>query len=357
MAHEFLERHIDRQVGTAMTKIPKYLRGIWEYASRPIKLPGWLAFLVGLLCYIPDWKSRWDFWSGIFGSDTPLARAVVTALASPYTGTALIVGGVVYLYFARGVVHIHHGELTAHSKPDAGLDLQVNRAVWLPIRDLFAYIHPQLFANEAERNTVGKDVIDQISSGQLAVWGRRIDGSKRLALEPIPFENWRHAKFTYWFLDSNNEQMLHVDCPIEAGKSWPARQYADIRVNREQAERIWSYIPLKDAARIAYERTRESVFAKVAERFGKTPEGILHYIASSLFLYHPIYAQKPPSTLREPVPQELRPSMRVFDDCDGIGYISERHPIFIHPLVTGSDLEVFVAWAQAATLQAEAPTG
>jgi hypothetical protein len=336
-----------------MERIGTIAAKVWEFASRPIKLPGWAALIVGIICYIPDWKSRWDFWTSVFGSNTAASRMMASALASPYVGLALIVGGLIYLYFARGVVHVHHGELTADVKANASLATEVHRAIWLPIRDLFAHIHPQPFANDADRNEVGKDVIDQISAGQLAVWGRRIDGSKRLALEPIPFENWKHAKFTYWFLDAGNEQSLHVDCPIEAGRSAPARQYADIRVNREQAEKIWSYIPLKDAARIAYERARESVSAKVAEGVGKTPEGILHYFASTIFLYHPVYAQKPPSTLRELVPLTLRPSMRVYDDCDGIGYISDKRPTYIGALVTGADLEAFIQWAREATLQTE----
>ncbi len=328
-------------------------RKVWEFVSRPIKLPGWAALIVGIICYIPDWKSRWDFWTGVFGSNTAASRMMASVLASPYVGLALIVGGLIYLYFARGVVHVHHGELTASAHSNASLTAEVHRSTLWPVRDLFKHIHPQPFKSDAERDVIGRDVIDQIASDQVASWGRRIEGSKRGALEPIPFNNWRHAKFTYWFLDEGSEMSLHVDCPNSAERGSASRQYADIRVNREQAEKIWSYISLKDAARIAYERTRESVSAKVAERFGKTPEGILHYFASTIFLYHPVYAQKPPSTLRELVPVELRPSMRVFDDCDGIGYISDKQPTYIGALVTGADLEAFIRWAQEATLQAE----
>jgi hypothetical protein len=93
-----------------------------------------------------------------------------------------------------------------------------------------------------------------------------------------------------------------------------------LRVNRERALEIWSYIPLKDAARIAYEKTRDSVLAKTAERFGKNPDDILHYFASSIFLYHPVYAQKPPSTLREsngPGQRPFRPSLQN-RSCGGV---------------------------------------
>ncbi|MBS0278534.1 MAG: hypothetical protein JSR81_13010 [Proteobacteria bacterium] len=61
------------------------------------------------------------------------------------------------------------------------------------------------------------------------------------------------------------------------------------------------------------------MFVKGAECFGKTSEGILHDVASALFLHHPTHAQEQPSMLRRPLQQKLRPSMHVFDDCDGIG--------------------------------------
>jgi hypothetical protein len=233
---------------------------------------------------------------------------------------------------------------------------EISKTVWLPIRDLFAHIHPQPFRNESEKEEVGRDVIDQISSGQLAVMGRRIEGSKRLALEPIPMENWARAKFTYWFLDKGSEQALHVDCPQDARGS-ASRQYADLRVNRDQAEEVWSFIPLKDAARMAYEQIRESFLAKTAERMGKTPDGIVKFLANSIYLYHPVYAQRPPSSLRELVPQTLRPSTEVIEGCDGIVEFFDRSmPLYIHPLVMRSDLDAFIEWGKATTLEVEPAT-
>ena len=53
----------------------------------------------------------------------------------------------------------------------------------------------------------GSDVIDKFSTDKLEVWGRRIDGSRRLALAKIPAEEWQGAKFTYGFLLEDNGQL------------------------------------------------------------------------------------------------------------------------------------------------------
>jgi hypothetical protein len=204
---------------------------VWEFVSRPIKLPGWAALIVGVICYIPDWKSRWDFRTSVFGSNTAVLRMMASALASPYVGFALIVSGLIYLYFARGVMHVRHGEFTAGVKADASVPTEVRRAIWLPIRDLFAHIHPQPVANDADRNAVGRDVIDQISSGQLAVWGRRIDGSKRSALEPIPFENWKHAQIHLLVLGCGQRAIAACGLP---SRSWPEFAGAAIRRHSRQ---------------------------------------------------------------------------------------------------------------------------
>lgn len=222
-----------------------------------------------------------------------------------------------------------------------------NPSPFMPIRELFYHIHPRPFTDTDSKEAVGREVMDQLSAERLAAWGRQIVGTKRLALAPIALHLFRQAKLTYWFLDEGGERSLHIEC-IATTVGNGTYQFADLHVDREQALAIWSYLPLRDAARMAYEQTRESAVAAAAERFGETPDGVLHYFASSIFLYHPVYAQLAPSTLRELIPPSLRPSLRVLEDCETITPVSGGKPTYVHALVKRSDLDAFVEWARGA---------
>lgn len=312
------------------------------------KLPGVGALIAGALIYIPDWKSRLDFWIGPTISDDAIRQRLIAFLASPYLGLGLIILGLAYLYW------LSHRSM--REPAPAAPAHHPTHQIGMPIRELFEHIHPQPFSTEAEKEEVGRAIIDHIASDHMAAWGRRIDGSKRLALEPIPYQNFARAKLTYWFLADDSEQALHLDCPIEGAGS-ASRQYADLRVNRDQAERIWSFVPLKDAARIVYERARESITAKAAEAEGKSPEGILLWFAQMIFAFGTVYAQRPPSTIRELVPVTVRGHMRVREDCASIGVTSDRYPTYTHVVVAGMDLEAFVGWANSGELfHIEAPS-
>jgi hypothetical protein len=110
-----------------------------------------------------------------------------------------------------------------------------------PIRELFFHIEPNLRDDPStkSRELIGKDIIDKFSTGQINVWGRRIDkSSKRLALAQIPKENWEHAAFTYWFLDANDDQTLAVECRGRSVGAAPL-QYCDLRVNRVEVLKMW----------------------------------------------------------------------------------------------------------------------
>jgi hypothetical protein len=108
------------------------------------------------------------------------------------------------------------------------------------IRDLFYYICPTGFPTIREKDTVGREVLDRFSDGQLRVWGRLIEDSKRRSLAEIPKDQWQRAHFgSYWFLDEgDNTQVLHAICETPA-RGGAARQYADLKVNWAQATSIW----------------------------------------------------------------------------------------------------------------------
>lgn len=72
--------------------------------------------------------------------------------------------------------------------------------------------------------------------------GRRIENSKRLALAEIPAQEWRRAKFTYWFLKEDDGVSLDVDC-YQPSQGTASLQYADLRVCQAQMLTIWPGTP------------------------------------------------------------------------------------------------------------------
>lgn len=110
-----------------------------------------------------------------------------------------------------------------------------------PIRDLFYHVRPAGFSTRQEKDTVGREVLDRFSDGQLRVWGRLIENSKRRSLAEIPKDQWQRANFgSYWFLDEgDNSQVLHAICETPSRGAAP-HEYADLQVSRAQATSIWT---------------------------------------------------------------------------------------------------------------------
>lgn len=130
------------------------------------------------------------------------------------------------------------------------------------IRELFFYLRPEGFENQADKEAIGREVIDKLSSGQFMAWGKLIEDSRRLALAKIESVEWQRANFgPYWFLDAGegNREALHAICESATRGAAP-HHYADLRVVRAVAETLWpnDLVPLQAAARIAYEAVEEA---------------------------------------------------------------------------------------------------
>jgi hypothetical protein len=111
-----------------------------------------------------------------------------------------------------------------------------------PIRELFAYIRPDLPLTSVQKigpnatvdglderwKSVGACVLKQLSLGKLHASGREFQGTKRLQAAPIPADFWRTATFTYWFLDDDGKQVLHASNDHRI-------QYSEIEVNGAEA--------------------------------------------------------------------------------------------------------------------------
>jgi hypothetical protein len=120
-------------------------------------------------------------------------------------------------------------------------------------------------------------------------------------------------------------------------------EYSDLRVEKVAALKVWPLpIPLREAARIAYERTRGTLGVLMAERIDGTPEGILNYFEGALFLYHRVLAQKATSTVFEEIPLYLRPQLKVFPNGQGLGYNGAKQPTYVNPRIHLADLEAYV---------------
>lgn len=92
-------------------------------------------------------------------------------------------------------------------------------------------------------------------------------------------------------------------------------------------------IPLRLAARRAYEATRHTAFARVAEREGRTSEGILDYYAGHIILHkNGVHAQRTPSTIYEPIPERETTSLRIIPGTDSLSPIFgvSRTPVYVN---------------------------
>ena len=83
--------------------------------------------------------------------------------------------------------------------------------------------------------------------------------------------------------------------------------YAMLRLREDELKARWpepKFIPLKEAATIAYESTLNTLVAGVAERMTKDPEGTLSYYAHALTQDPPVplFGTRPPSRKLEAIP-------------------------------------------------------
>jgi hypothetical protein len=133
---------------------------------------------------------------------------------------------------------------TINLHPPSILALGAGAPDW-SIQELFYYLRPNLSPNgpTALWDEVGGDVLDKLSSGQLHAWGREIVRGATTtfhSLAPIDRAYWRVARFTYAFLLDEHERDVHAK--QHAQSTLP--DYADLRVNRENAVKLWPH-PLR----------------------------------------------------------------------------------------------------------------
>lgn len=171
-------------------------------------------------------------WGTLYNDMTPI-QIYLYALAAGAL-IVVIVGGI------RWVLTIKPATEAAPAAPPAGEPFPD----W-KMHDLFLHIDPMVFETD-KKNLVGQDVKDKMATGRLKSWGRYIDGSRRLALAPIPAAFWQDASFTYLFPENDSPGVWDA-------RGADSRDYADVQVNRAEAESIWpqasGLVPLHQAAK------------------------------------------------------------------------------------------------------------
>lgn len=210
------------------------------------------------------------------------------------------------------------------------------------LRDLFIHVDQDVLLEEKTlRDAVGREISDKCSSNHLQAWGKLIRNGKRNSLAPIPREHWENVEYTFWFLKEDDGQSLEMRS-ASSQRGGAFREYAGILVNRAQALTIWTTpnpVPLHEAARLMYEALRGLTIAHIAEREGKTPEGILKYFGNNLLHGHPIRAQRPPSTKYIEIPSAERHTLRVFDGATRIGGLVGYHTVYGSPYIKRQELD------------------
>lgn len=160
-------------------------------------------------------------------------------------GALVLVGG--YFYFRK---QPEDPELSIGAKLGEALVASSRQAFDRPVADppaypnwtiheLFFYICPDLLerTNQRRWEKIGLEIRDLLSTGQMQIWGREIDSSThaRSPLVPIPSTYWRYCDFVYFFLEPGHENDPHTWDYMK--NEHP--QYADLRVDRNQARMLW----------------------------------------------------------------------------------------------------------------------
>lgn len=102
-------------------------------------------------------------------------------------------------------------------------------------------------------------------------------------------------------------------------------------------------IPLKTAARLAYEQTRGTVFAQTHTGESQSPSEKLKTYADIMLMSMTTYGKEPPSELYEEISERNRNRYHILDnDCDTLGDVMDNRPRFVGLRVSKRELKGFI---------------
>jgi hypothetical protein len=183
-----------------------------------------------------------------------------------------------------------------------------------PIRELFFQLHPDFRCNiiQSEFDDVAGEVLDILSTGRIFADGRIRNGYKH-PLTIIPREYWQHAQLNKWLLGDEASGANVLQALPRDHKSPFQQQYGEIQLNRTQCEGVSTPIPLREAARLSFERIEGTSLADAIGVLNQSAEDRLGWFIHSFIIQKlRIYGRMPPS-------QQLR--------LIPAGILSRSHPV------------------------------
>jgi hypothetical protein len=180
-------------------------------------------------------KLKAEHEKGVAPIDDRFAERAAQLLISQMVASANQSGGITAHTVNANTINLHSPSILA---------LGTGAPDW-SIQELFYYLRPNLSPSGPTEfwDEVGGDVLDKLSSGELHAWGREIVRGPTTTFHGLALIDpayWRTARFTYAFLLDEHERDAHA---TQHGPS-TLPDYADLRVNRENAVKLWPH-PLR----------------------------------------------------------------------------------------------------------------
>jgi hypothetical protein len=222
----------------------------------PASWPGWASVMLGAFNYIPDWKSRWDFWSALVASYTGIP-VIADWLQSPYLGLALIVCGLVYLVAVTRPRHVHHVEVHApEAVPKASVSMVVHSAHCerdTPINEAIAHVSATIGDTEQYSPSARLAIRQRALDGSLHIRGRKEanDGNSNqtsfsAVYTEIPRDYWANSVISVVAWSNDPSFISGCQTQPETAAAWhptdyllAKNHYADLRVNMDEVRSLW----------------------------------------------------------------------------------------------------------------------
>ena len=143
------------------------------------------------------------------------------------------------LVFGIAALSLFWGDVLAERKVRRLLATSVGLFPNMTISELFEhYVEVKKVFHDA--HTVGSEIRDKFSVGQIMVWGRRIRSrGEPDAMRQIDPAYWSEATFIYSFLYLEAEEWERTDRQCGPIRNQKLPSYSDLQVNRAQVYSIW----------------------------------------------------------------------------------------------------------------------
>jgi len=102
------------------------------------------------------------------------------------------------------------------------------------------------------------------------------------------------------------------------------------------------FMPLSEAARVAFEELPDTIWRVAATRWEDTPEGRLDWVATRLSLDIPIYGRVPPSQRLELIPKQEIRSGSISEGATSLQHWGDAVPSYVDLAIKRRDLRPLI---------------